>query len=390
MKPLAPALLAALLVACGAAPPPPPPPPPASPSTAEAATALFGCEYAVGDVPERVARFSHAHTPCWTNKYVDRIDESVRSFDLAALMAGYGLSRLQAVELQNHYRDRMRAAPDGDKDAAFGDALEKVKRGELESGVDPARMREARFIVVFDLDETLYDQRSGSAECSDVSFEYQSRGETKTKYIKMAPGWQGVIARIAQLGGAVVLFSANLDDSTLLNLSKITLDGTPLTESPLIAGIMTNSHLTRQSKLEPPGTAEAPWKGQPVFEPSKDLRHFDESLRKVVLVDDNPLRFFQFRNTRTFQKFKAHVMCGTDDPELKAAYAQALPQVLAELEESTVWLGANPGHDFATAYLPYSDLGQVTMRFLTGTRGWTVEQARAYVRAHPDVVSPRF
>lgn len=380
--------VAALLAACGANPPPSPAPP-AGPSAAEVASDLLGCAYSNGDAPEAVARHTLPPTPCWTNKYVDRLDNNVRAFDLPGLMSEHGLSSLQAVELQNHFRDILRAAPDGDEGAAFQTALERVKANQFESGVDPARMQAAKFIVVFDLDETFYDQRLGTAECNDAAFEYQSGGETKTKYIKMVPGWQAAIARIAELGGETVLFSANLDDRTLLNLSKVMLDGVPLTESPTIAGIMTNSFLTKQSKTAPPGSAETPWKGQPVFEPSKDLRHFDPSLRKVILVDDNPLRFFQFRNTRTFQKFHADKLCG-DDAELRAAYEKMLPAMIAEVEESVAWMDGGEGRDFAAAYLPYSDLGQVALRFLMQTREWDAAQARDFIRRHPSVVSPKF
>jgi len=383
------AVSAFTLVACGAAPPPPPPAP-AGPSFAEVASQVLGCAYAVGDVPDTVAKHTHPATPCWTNNYVARIDESVRYFNLAGLMADHGLTRLQAVELQNHYRDQMRAAPDGDEGAAFATALQRVKAGEFESGVDPEAMKRAKFIAVFDLDETFYDQRGASAGCADATFEYQSRGEAKTKHIKMVPGWQAAVARIAELGGQTVLFSANLDDSTLRNLSHVMLDGVPLTESPKIGGIMTNSFLTQQSKLEPPGTAEAPYKGHPVFEPSKDLRHFDERLERVILVDDNPLRFFQFRNTRTFQKFKAEQLCAAEDPELRAAFENALPAVMAEIEDAVTWMDGGEGRTFVTAYLPYSDLGRVTLRFLMQTRAWSAEQARAYIRANPSAVSPRF
>lgn len=380
--------LALTLAACGAIPPPPPTP--AGPSEAEVASKILGCEYTVGGAPEALAKHTLPPTPCWTNKYVDRVDENVRYFALDGLMAEHGLSWLAAVELQNHYRDLMRADPERDRGQAFATALARAKKGEFESGVDPQAMAAAKFVVVFDLDETFYDQRTATAECSDAAFEYQSGGETKTKYIKMAPGWQAAVARIRELGGQVVLFSANLDDRTLLNLSKIMLDGQPLTESPAIAGIMTNSFLTQQSKTAPPGSAEAPYEGQPIFEPSKDLRHFDPELKKVVLVDDNPLRFFQFRNTRTFQKFHADALCGAADPELRAAYEGMLPAVVAEVEESVAWMDRNPGADFATAYLPYSDLGQMALRFLMDTRQWDAAQARAYVRAHPDVVSAKF
>ena len=67
-------------------------------------------------------------------------------------------------------------------------------------------------------------------------------------------------------------------------------DGVPLTQSEHIAGIMTNSHLIRQEKTELRGARVKP-RGRPVLE-MKDLRPFDESLERVIIVDDNPLRPF--------------------------------------------------------------------------------------------------
>ena len=112
------------------------------------------------------------------------------------------------------------------------------------------------------------------------------------KYIQAVPGWIEAIKKIVALGGKVVLFSANLDDTTLENLEHMKIDDVPLTKNPLISGIMTNSHLIQQEKTEPPGSHMTPRKGRPVIEPSKDLRHFDPSLERVIIVDDNPLRLF--------------------------------------------------------------------------------------------------
>ena len=126
----------------------------------------------------------------------------------------------------------------------------------------------------------------------ELQYYAYKRDNGKMKYIYMVPGWQKTIKALVALGGKVVIFSANLDDTTLGNLSKIELDGKALTDSPLISGIMTNSHLIQQEKTEPPGSEKKPRKGRPVIEPSKDLRFFDELLSRVIIVDDNPLRLF--------------------------------------------------------------------------------------------------
>ena len=185
-------------------------------------------------------------------------------------------------------------------------------------------------------------------------------------------------------------FSANLDHRNYENLSQIKLDGIPLTESPMVSGIMTNSHLIQQHKTEPPGSVEKPSKGRPVLEPSKDLRHFDPSLKNVIIVDDNPLRLFQFGNTRVFKKFHADKYCDSAQSEYKVLYERAMPAVMEEVRESVAYMDAHPGVPFAQAYLPYTILGQITADFVESGRGLKPADARDYVRKHPKLVDSRF
>ena len=49
-------------------------------------------------------------------------------------------------------------------DLGLQEAVRIVKSGTLESGVDRAALKSARFIVIFDPDETLYDQYYGGGE----------------------------------------------------------------------------------------------------------------------------------------------------------------------------------------------------------------------------------
>lgn len=323
--------------------------------------------------------------PDWVDKYGSPNGEESRFFIISRLMERYQLSRAQAVELQNHYRDLVRARPAPEPVAAFDTALERVRRGDFESHLQTEKLAQTRFIVVFDLDETLYDQsyppKVGEG-CHDVAVPLQDG----VRYVKLTPGWQQAFERIQALGGAVVLFSANLDAPTYENLSHWKLGGVPLTESPVLSGILTNSHLVLQEKSE--GVSD-PRKGNPVREPSKDLRIFDEQLRRVVIVDDNPTRLFQMRNARIVKKFEADTYCTTRDPALRRAFEQALPTVVHELEDSVRYLDAHGG-DFAEAFLPYTSLGQVTVRFLVESGGFDTAGAIDYVRQHPQVVDPRY
>jgi len=326
--------------------------------------------------------------PEWTDRYAASKTGDVRFFNLTRLMTKYKLNRLQAVELQNSYRDITRAEADVDRSLAFERALNAVRAGKLESKIDLESLAQAKFIVVFDLDETLYDQYySGGEACNTVAFK---RANGSTKYIHMVPGWQDAIKGIVELGGKVVIFSANLDHRNYENLSQIKLDGIALTKHPSISGIMTNSHLIQQHKMEPPGSAEKPSKGRPVLEPSKDLRHFDPTLENVIIVDDNPLRLFQFGNTRVFKKFHADKYCDSSKAAYKDLYDRAMPVVFAEIKESVSYMDANPGVSFAQAYLPYTVLGQITVDFVRSGRRLDLGAARDYVRKHPELADTRF
>lgn len=340
------------------------------------------------DTPPEVAELTIPALAEWIDRYADGKKGDVRFFNLTRVMKTFNVNRLEAVEIQNTYRDLTRMNVGIDRAEALRQAVARVKAGELESGVDLKAMNEARFIVVFDLDETLYDQyHKNGKDCHTVAFK---RANGKMKYIQPVPGWEATIKTVHRLGGKVVIFSANLDDTTLANLAKMTIDGKPLTESPLISGIMTNSHLIQQEKTEPPGSPESPRKGRPVIEPSKDLRFFDPTLKKVIIVDDNPLRLFQFRNIRLFKKFHADDWCTTEDETVKAAYEAAMPTVASEIEAAVEYMNANPGTPFATAYLPYTPLGQTAVQFIMDGKKWTQAQAMEFIRRNPQAVDKRF
>jgi hypothetical protein len=181
-----------------------------------------------------------------------------------------------------------------------------------------------------------------------------------------------------------------LDDRTINLLSHVNIDDVPLTQSPLIAGIMTNSFLIQQEKTEPPGSVDKPRKGRPVIEPSKDMRFFDESLSKVIIVDDNPLRLFQFRNARVFKKFHADRYCTTKDPVYKKAVEGGMAVVQSEIEWAVERMAEHSGLGFAQAYLPFTPLGQIAMTWLMDTHTWTADQAQAHIIKHPDIVDGRF
>jgi hypothetical protein len=316
--------------------------------------------------------------PAWMDKYAGSSPDE-RFFDIAALMRTHGLDRAQAVELQNHFRDLTRAEPRGDRGAQYAEALRRAKAGEFEDRRDVERLANAPFIVVFDLDETLYDQGYDDAAVARACHDLAIASGDDTRYIKLTPGWSDAIKKISALGGAVVLFSANVDDRTYANARAWMLDGVPIHEHSLIAGFLTNSHLVLQPKQA----------GSPVVEPSKDLRILDPDLTRAIIVDDNPLRLFQFRNTRVFKKFEADAYCTTKDAAAKQAFDRALAVVVSEIEDSLRYMKAHPGVTFAQAYLPYTTLGQHAVRWLvTGTRR-SEAKAIAHLRAHPELADAK-
>lgn len=349
-----------------------------------ATACLLGC----GSTPpaDPLADVSVPARPDWMDKYATLNQGDMRFFNISALMAAHGLTRLQAVELQNNYRDASRATPKAGAKAWFDTALSQVKTKPLESGIDPAALEKARFIVVFDLDDTLYDQYY-DGRCHDVTFARTDGG--KTVHIKMVPGWTTAIKRIHALGGATVIFSANRDTPTRENLEHIMLDGKPLLGHPLIAGVMTNSYLIVQSKYEGKG-AKNPLKGRPIIDPAKDLRIVDATLQKAIIVDDNPTRLFQFKNVRLFKKFHADHYCSTDDAALNQAWDAAMPAVISEIEDTVAWMDAAKDRSFVAGYLPYSMIGRVVVDLLVHGAQMTPAEAIAHVRAHPELVDRKF
>lgn len=328
--------------------------------------------------PDPLAELALPARPLWMDKY-SRTPEDMGIFlQIDEVMRRFSLDRLQAVEVQNHLRDALRADPTRDVAAVFDEAVARVRAGELESGIDRDDLAAAPLVVVFDLDDTLYDQyydRETAARCHDL----EVGGGESVRYIHRNPGWELAFEAVRELGGRVVLFSANVDEATLANLRAWTWEGRSLLDHPDIAGVLTNSHLVLQDKAA----------GPPVIDPSKDLRLFDPELGRVWLVDDNPTRVFQPRNLRLFPRFDAEVWCGEDGPQ-RRAMARAMGAVAVELAESALWLADHPEVDPATAWLPYSWLGTPYVEAMMVVPGMTRTQAVEHVRTHPDEVPARF
>lgn len=329
--------------------------------------------------------------PLWAWRYAATAEDVGRFFDLDALMAAHALTRAQAAEVQNGFRDRcVRArAGDGDPtdvDRLFAEALADARAGRFER-LDVARLDAARFVVAFDLDETLLDQSfrpevaDAARACATIRYTADDpvdRG--KDRAVVLAPGWERAFAAVRGLGGAIVLYSANLDDRIHAIARRWTWEGVPVAEHPDVAGILANHHLVQVPKAA----------GVPVAEPSKDLRILDPALRRVVLVDDNPTRTFQPASVRLTYKFEADVTCAPGaDPAARAAREADLDAFVAELTEAAE-AARSQGLDFADAYRPYTWIGRLAVDARLAAAGGTRADAIAWVRAHPEVVDRRF
>jgi hypothetical protein len=152
---------------------------------------------------------------------------------------------------------------------------------------------------------------------------------------------------------------------------------------------MTNSYLILQGKYEWVSRSET---GNPVVIPSKDLRLLDETLQKVIIIDDNPTRIIQNYNLRVPRKYQADQYY--TNKIAKKAYNLQLKKIAEEIEESVAYMINNPSVYFIEAYLPYTQLGQVALHWLVETGTYTEAAAISYIRENireiPDIVDDKF
>lgn len=216
-------------------------------------------------------------------------------FDVPRLMARFDLSRAQAVEVQNCYRDaalvewqrlglvvddvdpkapyRSRGAFDRESCVErLEAAVERVRREGGETKWTPSMGGAAELVVVFDFDETLayVDRRTGA--------------------VALAPSALESIRTARQFASRVVLFTAKPDEDmhAILESTLVEFDGRQVALGTLFDGVFCNNHLIVQTA---DGSSAA--SGRHVSVPSKDLRIVDPTLNGVVLVDDNPDRVVQ-------------------------------------------------------------------------------------------------
>jgi hypothetical protein len=320
--------------------------------------------------------------PDWTNKWSQFEKGDRNFFKLSLLVKEKNLTRLQAVELQNHFRDLTEKGVDSQN--AFEKALMKVAAFDFESKLNPDYLSKVPFIIVIDIDETLLQQYYKKWRDGPDFYDYKIHFSSGTRGVSLAPNWKVLFTKIKQLGGGIVIFSANTDSTVWDIVNTITIDGKRL--SDFVDGIMSNNYLVLQGKSEWTSGAML---GNPVVIPSKDLRFLDESLDKVIILDDNPIRIIQHNRLRLTKKYQADVYLGSSSEAIQKAFRDQLLCVAEEIEESYKYCKKHK-ISFSLAFLPYTQLGQVAVDWLKRTKAMTNKEAISYIRNNPDIVDKKF
>ncbi len=318
--------------------------------------------------------------------------------NIEAMMA-HGLSRLQAVEIQNQMKDILSQDPEylsweeagiaqqafQRKDPKIMHALQQawyrvVVEGYHESGFYPGPLNQGAFYAVFDMDETLLNQwyssgEQGRFDLSSLTPDFILRPLVQgPRYVSMIPGWQEQLQRLLNdpACAGVFIFTAKADSAAHDIVDRLTLGDKPLRS--MLKGVFTRHHLTRSSEQ---------------VKLSKDLRIIDESLQHVVLVDDNPTRILpkQYAQLKAFPKY--HADAYYQDQKAAAMIRQYLPQATTEILEAADYARRHQV-SFASAYFPYSYAAAAPLATLLSQQ-YSLEQARDFLRGpHAEWFEPPF
>ena len=318
----------------------------------------------------------------------DRVPLDIRRL---ARMEKLGLR--EALEVQNHFLDMVDdPANKMTQEQRFEAALARVESGTnvYESVWNGEKIAKAPFIVVFDLDDTLFSEYytcgNKGEKYRDIKLQdtclnpaYSLGDRACGNCIKFAPGWKRAIERVKAHGGAVVIFTAKRDPRAHLVMSRWMWDEkTPLLE--VIDGFLTKNHLT----LVPKRGRKA---GR--IREMKDLQLIDPSLERIVLVDDSPGHTFQPLNVRPVQRFLPDSYLADSTPaQLRKMYENTLGDAVDDILDSAEYARTN-GVCFAAAFRPYSLVGRYALYDLVDT-GLSRAAAVALLRKHPEVIEDKF
>lgn len=317
-----------------------------------------------------------------------------------------GYSRLEAVEIQNQMKDILDNNPVYTQLEKNGKTREMVKNKDkvilqaldqaihsvkdkkyFESGFVPEPLKDNEFYVGFDLDETLLVQwyKAGQNGPGYYDFKVPVLDHilrpvfSSPDYVSLTPGLEKAFTDIASMPGnkGILLFSAKEDPATQVIIDRIKIKGIPLRK--FVKGIFTRNYLVRES--EPTKL-------------SKDLRMIDESLKHIIIVDDNPTRLLepQKPNVREIPQYSPDEYLNaknkTKDKKVINFFEKMLPVIVDEVRDTENYSLKN-NVTFVDAFYPYSTDGSIEWIMLV-KQGYSPVEATDYIRKNRNLMKAKF
>ena len=256
--------------------------------------------------------------------------------DIDLLMEREGLTRLEAVEVQNRMRDSLEDSKVSIQEA-FSVALKRIKQGDLESGWKAVAFHaSSEFVLVLGLEVKNFP-----------------RGEEFLRKMKQNPACRGV-----------VIYTDQPDTAALASIRLWKSRG-------WIDGVFTRNHLVM---------------GRRSTGPMKDLRVIDAELKHVIIVDSDLDHIMQPKLMRALPRFEAerYAKAISSGDEVLKRYYESLWGVIGE-EINEAAKSANESKiSFAQAYEPYTLLGERVLRVMERTLG-SRSKALSLLRIHPEL-----
>ena len=251
--------------------------------------------------------------------------------DIEKTMETLGVTRLEATEIQNQMRDELETLAGGVSmvaqrpylPVALSNSIDSVvRRKQHEGGFKPIKFESGEFVVVLDLDETLlthwYELGKGDGatrmgtlfppERDTVPVYVDNAGNSLEQpmlkispaAVQVRPGVDTFFRKVSLIPGfkGFIMFTAK-EDRAAQSLRRVWELAQPELFRKVI-GFYGRNHLTFKAGLT---------------KASKDLRIFDETLKHVVLIDDNESRVLQKELCYQIPKFNA-------DGYLKSVYLE--------------------------------------------------------------------
>jgi len=321
------------------------------------------------------------------------------------LMMKNGFTRYEALEVQNQMRDMLNANPIfkelelNDKAIYLFMNKDKMVLNALQTAIDNVKekkifehkfvqepLKNDEFYVAFDLDDTLLSQYYSLGQKGSNYYDYPLTEQDymikpvikSPKYITLTSNWEKALKDIAKIPNCkgIFVFTAKDDVSTNDIVDTVKIDGKPLRN--FLKGVFARNHLYREN---------SPTKI------TKDMRLIDETLKHIILVDDNPTRIFekQQENLKEFPKFNADVYYKAKeakDKKIVDYFDKLMPTMVNEIKESAEYAKKN-NITFVEAYYPYSMKGEAEVLMLIG-QGYSLKDANEFVRKNHKIFETPF